>query len=148
MLKTEKVAVLQRDVNSLKKEIRQVRLDRDSQKQNRQQREEHVLLGEAAYKFSALIQEYIFQGKDPDSLQTPSLKQIQKRHKKGTLLPEQAKRWDRLAQLAPAGLSMEKLVQSDAVLRKQRFASAHGSLEQLQRTNIQELVTGLVKGHC
>ena len=143
-----KIAVLQRDVSYLKKEIRQVRLDRDSQKQNRQQREEHVLLGEAAYKFSALIEEYIFQGKDPDSLQTPSLKQIQKRHEKGTLLPEQAKRWDRLAQLAPAGLSVEKLVQSDAVLRKQRFASAHGSLEQLQRTNIQELVTGLVKGHC
>lgn len=133
------IAALQRDVSSLKKEIRQVRQDRDSQKQNRQNREEHILLGEAAYKFSALVEEYVFQGKDPDSLQPPSLKQIHKRREEGTLLTEQAQRWDRLAQLAPAGLSVQKLAQSDAILRKQRFAPAHGSWEQLQRTNIQEL---------
>ena len=133
------IATLQWDVSAVEKEIRQVRLDRDSQKQSRQKREEHVLHGEAAYKFSALVEEYVFQGKNPDSLQPPSLKQIHKRLEKGKLSPEQAGRWDRLVQLAPAGLSEEKLVQSDAILRKQRFASAHGSWEQLQRTNIQEL---------
>ena len=133
------IVALQRDVKALQKEIRQARLDRDSQKQNRQKREEHILLGEAAYKFSALVEEYVFQGKDPTALQPPSLKQIHKRRAKGALLPEQADRWDKLVQLAPTGLSEESLVQSDAILRSQRFASAHGSWEQLQRTNIQEL---------
>ena len=134
------VAALQQDVSALKKEIRQVRLDTDSQKQNKQKREEHILLGQAAYKFAALVEEYVFQGKDPDSLQPPSSKQVHKRREKGTLSPEQADRWDRVVQLAPAGLSVEKLVQSNAIVRKQRFTSAHGSLEQLQRTRIQELI--------
>lgn len=111
------IMALQRDVKALQKENRQARLDRDSKKQNRQKREEHILLGEAAYKFSALVEEYVFQGKDPTTLQTPSLKQIHKRRLKGTLLPEQADRWDELVQYAPAGLSEEHLVQSDAILR-------------------------------
>ncbi|DBA67167.1 TPA: hypothetical protein ACH3X2_001485 [Trebouxia sp. C0005] len=133
------IVALQRDVQVLKRENRQARLDRDSQKQSRQKREEHILLGEAAYKFSALVEEYIFQGKDPSTLLPPSLTQIYKRRTKGKLSPEEADRWDKLVQSAPTGLSVENLVQSDAVLRSQRFTSAHGSWEQLQRTNIQEL---------
>ena len=133
------IVAVQRDVKALQKEVLQARLDRDVQQQNRQKREEHILLGEAAYKFSALVEDYIFQGKDPTALQPPSLKQIYKRRVKGSLLPDQAARWDNLIQLAPFGLSEESLVQSDAILRSQRFAFAHGSREQLQRTNIQDL---------
>ncbi|DBA78108.1 TPA: hypothetical protein ACH3X2_008081 [Trebouxia sp. C0005] len=130
---------LKREVRELKKEAAQTRQDRDRQRQSKQKTEEHILLGEAAYKFSALVEDYVFQDRDPCTLQPQSLKQIHKRRVKNSLLPEQADRWDALVKRAPAGLSEEILIQSDAILRCQRFASAHGSLEQLQRTNMQNL---------
>lgn len=130
---------LKREVRELKKEAVQTRQDRDRQRQSKQKTQEHILLGEAAYKFSALVEAYVFQGRDLSALQPPSLKQIHKRRAKNSLLPEQADRWDALVKRAPAGLSEERLVQSDAILRSQRFVSAHGSWEQLQSTNIENL---------
>lgn len=55
----------------------------------------------------------------------PSVKQIHKRPTRNSLLPEQADRWDALVKRAPAGLSEENLVLSDAILRSQRFVLAH-----------------------
>ena len=133
------IADLKQEVKELKKEANQTRQDRDRQRQSKQKTEEHILLGEAAYKFSASIEAYVFEGRDPESLQPPLLKQIHKRRKRNSLSPEQADRWDALVKRAPAGLSEESLVQSDAILRSQRFVSAHGSRERLQRTNIQNL---------
>ena len=133
------IIALQRDVKALQRDNRQARLDRDNQQLSRQKKEEHVLLGEAAYKFSGLVEEYVFQGRDPTALQPLSLKQMAKKREKGKLTTEQEKRWDRVLQQAPNGLSLDILMQSDAVLRAQRFESAHGTWQQLQGTKIHDL---------
>ena len=102
--------------------------------------EEHNLLGEAAYKLSALVEEYIFEGAGPDSLMTPSLQQVSKRHAAKGLKSEQARRWDKLLQRLDLYCLTERLlVQSDSVLRSQRRQSAHGSRDQLQNTKINDL---------
>lgn len=134
-----RISALQQDVKALQRDNRQTRLDRGNQQLSRQKKEEHVLLGEAAYKFSALVEEYVYQGRDPTALQQLSLKQMAKKREKGKLTTEQEKRWDRVLQQAPNGLPVDILVQSDAVLRAQRFESAHGTREQLRGTKIQEL---------
>lgn len=134
-----RVAALQRDVRALQQDVRQAREDRDKQQQSKEKRKEQELLVEAAYKFCALVEEHVFQGRDPTALMTPSVKQVSKRHERGALLPDQAERFDQLLQLAPDGLTKRLLVQSDAVLRDQKQESAHGSWEQLQKTNIQDL---------
>lgn len=133
------IFALQRTVKALQRDNHQARLDMESQKQSRQKQQEHILLGEAAYKFSALVEKYVFEGEDPAALQPPSLKQMYKKRKKGKLTEEQAERWDKLIQLAPSGLSEDNLVQSDAVLRGQTFESAHVSQERLLSTNIRDL---------
>lgn len=133
-----RLAALQREVKALQQDVRQAREDRDPQQQSKEKRKAQELLGEAAYKLCALVEEHVFQGRDPSTLMTPSLKQICKRRGHGVLLLSQAERWEQLLQLAPAGLT-EDLVQSDAILRCQKQESAHGSWEQLQNVNIQHL---------
>lgn len=126
-------------MKALQRDNRQARLDRDDQQLSRQKKEEHVLLGEATYKFSGLVVEYVFQGRDSTALQPLSLKHMAKKREKGKLTTEQEKRWDRMLQQVPNGLSLDILVQSDAVLRAQRFESAHGTWQQLQGTKIHDL---------
>lgn len=134
------IIALQRDVKALQRDNQQARQERDRQQQSRQRMEEHILLGEAAYKLAALIEEYVFEGSDPESLMTPSLKQVSKRRAAGELKDEQARRWDRLLHhLATYGLTERLLVQSDSILRSQRKESAHGSRDQLQKTRISDL---------
>ena len=134
------IIALKRDVKALQRNICQARLNRDRQQQSRQKIEEHILLGEAAYKLSALVEEFIFEGIDPDSLMTPSLKQVSRRRAAGELKDEQAGRWDKLLQhLAPYGLTERLLIQTDSILRSQRTESAHGSRDQLQKTRISDL---------
>ncbi len=137
----QRIRVLEGQLQSQRRDIRTLQQESDRARQGRDKRLQAVLLGQAAYTLSGLVEAHVYQGQPTGELQPLSLKQLAAKHSAQQLTPEQAERWlHAQALLGSTGMPVNTLIQADKVLRKLRYEPAHGSSQQRNSTNMALLI--------
>jgi hypothetical protein len=99
-----------------------------------------VLLGQAAYTFASLVEQFVFQGADTGQYVPLSLKEMAQMHQDGELSEDQSARWQALPTILPQHVPLQQLLKTDKYLRQLRYQPAHGSRDQHERATLDELM--------
>lgn len=128
----KRLAALEQQSRAQDQQIRDLQLYKSQKQQEAQKRNQHVLLAEAARKFSALVEDFVFQGEDIQTLMPPPLQEFPRLRDAGKLTTAQTDRWLQVVRLAPVDLTESKLVQTDRLLRHQGCEAGHSLGQQMQ----------------
>ena len=138
------IAQLQQDVSTLKammdeipEQLSKIQAEFDDNankaaaaEQAKQAPEQQVLLGQVAHTLSTIFYNYVFLD-DPDTLQPPSLRDVQASWEGGELTDVQKQRLGHVMRKAglwqDGALTSKRMVQADLVLRKTYDQPAHGN---------------------
>ncbi|KAL0042488.1 hypothetical protein WJX79_001330 [Trebouxia sp. C0005] len=114
-----------RKVESLQQQLSDTKTDLSEIK-------EQILLGEAAYTFARLLENFVFDGTPTEQFQTLALKE----YPSVNLTTEQQMRWEQVQDFATAYVGRGQLIKIDKMLRKGRFQLAHGEAKDKKRADL------------
>jgi len=96
---------------------------------------EQTLLGQAAYTFANLVEDFVFDGTPTEQFQTLALKE----YPDFGLTTEQQRRWDQIQNFASVYVGRGQLIKIDKTLRKGRFVLAHGEVEDKKKADLKAM---------
>lgn len=135
--------VKKQDQRIIRQDTRIEVLERNASKSAgiKDKRQQRVLLGQAAYAFAKIIEQYVYGPAGfPHGLGLPvSLNKIDK--DSANLPPDQKSRWEAVQLYCSSFMPFEELLSIDKALRLHRFDIAHGSKAENAKITLQELTT-------
>ena len=93
---------------------------------------EQILLGQAAYTFASLVEDFVFDGAPTGQLQTLALKD----YPNAGLTTDQQTRWEQVQKFASGHVGRGQLINTDRMLRKARFTLAHGEEKDKKKADL------------
>lgn len=123
-----KVEALQKDLTNTRTELTETKTELSELK-------EQILLGQAAYTFAKLVEDFVFDGAPTDQFQTLALKE----YSNYDLTTEQQIRWEQVQKFASAHIERRQLIKIDKMLRKGRFELAHGEEKDKKKATLQAM---------
>ena len=145
----KRIRKLEAQVHSQQQAIGHIQQDAASAKAASAKRFEQLLLGQAAYSLSGVIELYIYgPGGDPGALQMPpSLTHMNKCSQNGHFTDDQQSRWESVKQYCSRHMPFQQLLAADRALRDLRREPAHGSRSEIRQITLQDLENWAGK-HC
>ena len=107
-------------VEALEKQLTDTETELTDTKTELSELKEQILLGQAAYTFAILVEDYVFDGAPTEQFQTLALKE----YPNLDLTTEQQMRWEQVQNFASAHIERGQLIKIDRMLRKGRFELA------------------------
>ncbi len=120
--------------------IKKLVQDADKKSAERVRSQQQVLLGQIAYVFSGMAENFIYGTAGSGSLVPLSLVQIAKRADRREMTEAQQQLWRTLQQTISAVMPV-RLIEADKHLRTLKFDTAHGIGAQIHETTLQMLQT-------
>ncbi|KAL3140356.1 hypothetical protein ABBQ38_004617 [Trebouxia sp. C0009 RCD-2024] len=115
-------------VEALQKQLTETKTDLSELK-------EQILLGQAAYTFASLVEDYVFDGAPTE--QFPDLSTQE--YPNLDLTTEQQTRWERVQKFASAHVERGQLIKIDKMLRKGHFELAHGEEKNKKKATLKAM---------
>lgn len=122
-------------VEALQKQLTETKTERTETKTELSELKEQILLGQAAYTFASLVEDYVFVGAPTEQFQTLALKE----YPNLDLTTEQQTRWERVQKFASAHVEHGQLIKIDKMLRKGRFELAHGEEKDKKKATLKAM---------
>lgn len=120
-------------VESLQKQLADTTKELKETKSELSEIKEQILLGQAAYTFATLVEDFVFAGASTDQFQTLALKE----YPDYDLTTEQHMCWKKVEAFASSHVGHGKLIKTDRMLRKTCFTLAHGEESDKKKADLQ-----------
>lgn len=147
-----RITRLEQQVEQLLVDRRKEEIQRSKQAGKRERREQKLLLGQAAYTFSELVESFVFNNEGAPVARHPSLTEMAKMagrptrsENEHTIKPRmtaaQKRRWQQVEAIMATIQPPHHFLDADQVLRELRYQPAHGSDAERQSTSLQQLLS-------
>lgn len=126
---------MERDLANTNRELADTNRELAETSKELAQMKEQILLGQAAYTFASLVEDFVFGAASTEQFQTLSLKE----YSDFDLTVEQQNRCEQVQRFASVHVGHGQLIKTDKMLRKRHFELAHDEEKDKKKADLQAM---------